>query len=314
MFRLGLALICLTIVCCNNKKSDVVNENGFSYEGFTKKFSKTTLPYQLSDTSLFKTKDSAVLKAKTLTGFISDSLKNKLFGRTSKVKYIALCKFQRPTGETYFIVKGVNGNRRAVFLLVFDKNAQFATTLTFLNPIEPRLSQVTSIDKSFSVSINRVRKKLKGAPTTSRNVYQYSSEKRKFQLILTDAQGEDFAGIINPIDSFSKKNKLSGDYIKNNRNFISIRDGRRPNQLLTFIHLENENGCSGEFKGELLLASSNTAIYRHGGDPCVLSFKFTPPFVTLREDEGCGSYRGLDCLFEGSFRKKLHRKLKRKRS
>jgi hypothetical protein len=131
---------------------------------------------------------------------------------------------------------------------------------------------------------------------------------------MTDAQGEGIVDLINPIDSFPKKNKLSGDYFRDNSSFISVRDGRHPNQLMVFIHFENANGCSGEFKGELLLTSPNYAIYRQGGDPCVLSFRFSPLSITLKEDEGCGSHRGLDCLFQGSFHKKKEKtKTKRKK-
>jgi hypothetical protein len=45
-------------------------------------------------------------------------------------------------------------------------------------------------------------------------------------------------------------------------------------------------------------------VYRQGGDPCVLQFAFTPAAVALREEEGCGSARGLKCLFDGSYPRK----------
>ena len=52
-----------------------------------------------------------------------------------------------------------------------------------------------------------------------------------------------------------------------------------------------------------MIRSSNTAEYREAGDPCILKFIFTAGSVSLKE-EGCGSRRGLQCLFDGSFPKK----------
>jgi hypothetical protein len=82
---------------------------------------------------------------------------------------------------------------------------------------------------------------------------------------------------------------------------------------LIFIHIEKKEGCSGEMKGDVLLTSANTGIYRQGGDPCVLSFRFTSSSVIVREDEGCGSHRGVDCAFDGSFPRKKATKSKLKR-
>lgn len=314
MYRLGFVLICLCLVACKNKNASASDENGFSYDQFTKKFAVRPLPFVLADTSLSKTSDTTVIRSRTLSAFISDSIRNRLFGKTSKVKYIAMGKFSKPRAESYYVVKAINGNRRAALLLVFDKNEQFGAAFTLLNPNDQHIAQITTIDKACSITLSKGRKKANGTTAFVKDVYQYNPETKKFTLIMTDAQGEGLVDIINPIDSFPRKNRLSADYYRNKNSFVSIRDGRHPNQLMTFIHFENENGCTGEFKGELLLTSPYTAIYRHGGDPCVLSFTFEPHSVTLKEDQ-CGSHRGLDCLFEGSFqrRKEVKQKQKRKR-
>ncbi|MDP9230442.1 MAG: hypothetical protein M3O67_07205, partial [Bacteroidota bacterium] len=63
-----------------------------------------------------------------------------------------------------------------------------------------------------------------------------------------------------------------------------------------------------ELKGEAQFASANTAVYHQGGDPCVLKFTFTSTAVSIKEVEGCGARRGLNCSFNGSFpRKKEHK-------
>jgi len=59
-------------------------------------------------------------------------------------------------------------------------------------------------------------------------------------------------------------------------------------------------------KGEAMLKTPNTAEYREDGDPCVLKFIFSSASVTLKEEEGCGSRRGLNCSFDGSFARKKY--------
>ena len=55
-----------------------------------------------------------------------------------------------------------------------------------------------------------------------------------------------------------------------------------------------------------MLRSANTAEYREDGDPCILKFIFSSTAVTLKELEGCGSRRGLNCSFDGSFARKKY--------
>lgn len=117
--------------------------------------------------------------------------------------------------------------------------------------------------------------------------------------------------MINPIDTFPRKHKFSGDYGKDKKNIVSIRDGRYPNQLMVFVHLDKDDGaCTGELKGTLLLTSSTAGIYREGGDPCMMSFRFSGNSVVIKEDQGCGAHRGLDCSFDGTYARKKEAKPK----
>lgn len=110
--------------------------------------------------------------------------------------------------------------------------------------------------------------------------------------------------VYNPIDTFPHKHKLSGDYIQDKRNFVSVRDGKKANRILFFVHFEKKDGCAGEIKGEAVLAKPDRAFYRQSGDPCELELTFSGNKVTLREEKGCGNYRDIKCVFEGSFSKK----------
>jgi hypothetical protein len=119
---------------------------------------------------------------------------------------------------------------------------------------------------------------------------------------MTDPLNDANLEVINPIDTLSRKRKYTGDYLKDKKNYISVRDSKYPNQLMFFIHMKSDdNDCDGELKGEMLVTSSTTAIYRQGGDPCVMSFSFSSNTVTVKEDEGCGSHRGLNCSFNGRY-------------
>ena len=165
--------------------------------------------------------------------------------------------------------------------------------------------QSVLIEKNFTITKSIQRKNGDGSISEGKDAYVFNSETKSFMLIMTDALDDKPAEVINPIDTLQRKNKLSADYVKNKTDYISIRDTRKAGKLLFFIHFEKNNGeCTGELKGEATMTSATTAVYKNGGDPCVLQFKFSSSSVTMKEDEGCGSHRGLRCLFEGSYPRK----------
>jgi hypothetical protein len=316
MIRLALLFICLAIISCKNKKTD--DSNSYSYEDFDSKFKKTQVPFQISDTSIARLKDTTTIKSPELSYIISDSIKSQLFGKPYHGKYYALAKFERSKSEIYYLVHLSTPARRGLYLIVIDNKGNYKSSFPFLiDDFDGSTILTSSIDRAFTVSKTIIQKKSKGANAERKEVYQYNASNNRFNLIMTDAMGGAVQALINPIDSFSKKNKLSGDYVRGKNNLVSIRDGRHSNQLLVFVHIENpESDCSGELKGNVLLTNSNSAIYRQGGDPCVLNFQFTGTAVSLKEQEGCGSHRGVNCLFDGNFQKKkpLKSKAKTKRT
>jgi hypothetical protein len=301
MYRLGFVLFCCVVWSCSDRK----NETKFTYQGFSKLFSTASLPYQLTDAGLAKTKDTTVIRAAEFAKLIPDSVKNKIFSKSSKIKYSPLAKIQAGS-ETYFLVRATGGNKRAALLVVFDAGENAAAVFPFLVPDDDAAtSQSASIDKAFTISRNTIRRKNGEIAAEGKNVYVYNSEAKQFTLIMSDLLDEQNADLINPIDTLPRTRKFAGDYIKGKRNIVSIRDGRTSNQAIAFVHLEkNEGECIGELKGEILFTSSTRAVFRQGGDPCVLEFSFTSSSVSLKEVEGCGNHRGLNCTLEGSFSKK----------
>jgi hypothetical protein len=306
MLRIGFILLCLVMVSCGSKKSGEKEENGFSYETFSEKFTTASLPYDLSDTALLRNRDTVTIRSTKFYSFISDSIKNKIFGKGVKIKYTPLVKIPNAKSHTFYILKAVGGGKKAAILLSFDKNNEFVAALPYLVPDEdPTTSQETSIDKSYSISRNISQRKPNEVIADGKDVYAFDPSSKRFALIMTDPLNDANLEVINPIDTLPRKNKFSGDYVKDKNNFVSVRDGRYPNQLIVFVHRDQNSGeCTGELKGPILLTSASSAIYREGGDPCVLTFRFSTSSVMLKEDEGCGSHRGLNCSFDGSFPKK----------
>lgn len=167
------------------------------------------------------------------------------------------------------------------------------------------LQRTTLVDKQFTITQTQLRKNADGSSSEGKDIYVLNPDSREFNLVMTDALDDKVTELINPIDTFSQKHKLSADYITGKMNLVSIRDGRKTDRLNFFIHFEKNNGeCTGELKGEALIKSSSLAEYRLGGDPCILQFRFTSSSVTLKEVEGCGAHRDLRCSFNGTFVRK----------
>lgn len=315
MERLVLLMALLAIIGCKDKKQTSETDEAagaFNYETFANRFTASKLPYALTDTGLLRNKDTAALRIATFSRFVADSVKQKVFGKTSNIRFIPLAKIEVPKGESYFITKAIGPNSKAALVSVFDKEKNYAATFPLLVPdADEATSQSSIIDKTYTISRNVARKRKDDVTIEGKDVYVYNNDAKTFTLIMTDILDERAQEVINPIDTFARRHKFSGDYVKDKKNIVSIRDGRNPNELLAFVHFEKEEtNCTGELKGGLLLTSGTTAVYRQGGDPCVLEFKFTPGGVTLREAEGCGSHRGFNCVFNGMYPRKKEAKTK----
>jgi hypothetical protein len=310
MVKSGFMLVGLVLMlACNNKKADT-EEEGFSYERFSERFPASKLPYQVSDTSLLSNRDTNTIRSAEFAAFIPDSLKSGLFGKNAKVRYISQAQIRAGEETGLYIVKAISGNKRAALLVAFDKGEYSAVFPLLVPDADPSTNQWSTIDKSLGIT-KTVSKRTADIAAEGREVYQYDAASKQFSLVLTNPLDNSNAEVINPIDTFSRKHKFAGDYGKDKKNIISIRDGRYPNQLMVFIHFDRNNGeCSGELKGDLLLTSSTAAVYRQSGDPCVMTFRFTGNSVIVKEDQGCGAHRGLDCSFDGTFSRKKEAKAK----
>ena len=307
MLRKGLVVLLLAMSagCGNKEEKEQPEESGYSFEKLSALFKTITPPYQLSDTGFLKNKDTTTLRFREFNSFIPDSIKTKFFGGNAPVRFISMVQMKPDKESSLYLVKAVSGNKKAALLMAFQNNEPQAV-LPFLIPDnDPSTHQLSSIDKSFVITRYISQRKTGNALREGREVYEYDPSSRSFSFILHNPLNIENTEVFNPIDTLPRKHKYAGDYSKDKKNFISIRDGRYDNQLQVFMHIEkNKGACTGEINGDLLITSPTTAIYRQGGDPCVLSFRFTSTSVTVKEDEGCGAHRGIDCVFDGIYPRK----------
>ncbi len=307
-------LLLFLIVSCKNKKIKLADNDTVEIADFVEFFPEIKLPFQIDDTLLMrKETDSSTIGYKIFTQFIPDSVITRQFAQESKLKIYPLGRVSIKKLETYLFLKTISSSKKAVFVIALSNNNKFIAGMPLVVvDKDPSTLQMGLMDKKYTITQTIQKKKPDGEFTEIKSVYILNTEARNFSLIMTD-QGiaEQEREIINPIDTLPHKNKFSGNYIKDKRNYVSIRDGKKPSEILFFAHFEKDNGeCTGELKGEASIHGIKTALYRAIGNPCVLEFTFTGSTVSLKEQQACGSYRDIKCFFDGSFIKNKESKPK----
>lgn len=312
-------LVCLLLVaslfsaCGHKKKPSLSGNEPVAIEDFIESFELVKPPYEVSDADLDKKeKDSLLIATKIFTQFVPDSVLTKLFGKNAKPKFYLGKRVEVEKQEIYLFTKAIAGDKKAFLVLCFDKRNKFKAWLPLLLHDENKATtQVSGINKKYEFYKSTLLKKPDGSTGEGKEVYFYSDDAGRFLLIMTDALDERVKEIINPIDTLSRKNKFSADYIKDKMNLVSIRDGNKPGKLDFFIHFEQNNGeCTGELKGIANMISANTAEYKQSADACALQFSFSASSVSIKELQPCGAHRGVKCSFDGTFTRKKEIKKK----
>jgi hypothetical protein len=307
-YCLLLFVLVLLSNCKQNKKSAITGDGPVAVSDFLNFFKKVKLSYQFTDSILHrKEKDSTSISYKVFAQFVPDTLFNKYYGKGAKPKIYPLAKVEVKEGETYLFVKTNLSDKKAVYVLGFDKKKEFLAGFSILRS-DPKSSSLQTVvfDKNYSLAKTIYKKNNDGSSSEGRDVYILNEDAKFFMLIMTDNFDDKITELMNPIDTMPRKHKLSGDYGSGKMNLVSIRDGRLKDQLTFFVHFEKNGGdCSGELKGELVMLTPTTGEYRVSGDPCVLKFNFSANSISLKETS-CGSRRELNCLFDGSFAKKKY--------
>jgi hypothetical protein len=320
MFRkpwLFCLILLFVFACKQKKKVSLSGDDLVTIGDFIESFRPVNLPFQFTDAYLARNaNDSLVISQKVFTQFIPDSALTKVFGKNAKLKIYPLGKVSVEDKETYLFLKVLSNDRKAAYIASFDRKDKFLATMPVLIPdASPATQQSFSFDKRYTVSKIVTRKNPDGTISDGKEVYVLNEDAKAFMLIMTEALDDKNMEVINPIDTLPKRNKFSGDYVKDKRNLVSIRDNKRSDRFVFFIHFEKSNGnCVGDLKGEANFTSSNTAVFRNPGEPCSLQFYFTASSVNIAELQGCGSHRGPNCLFEGNYPRKKEIKKPKKPS
>jgi hypothetical protein len=303
-------LICIVIslAACKQKKLDLSGSVPVKLKDFMSAFTPITQTFYATDTNITKIADSISIGYSVLTQFIPDTVINKFVKKDKEysIQPVGIIDKEKAKEKYLLLTFTRNKKTRLVTFVLNDKNKFLAA--------KELLSDKNNDDYLHTISINKEPTFITGKEKMSENrILKYShvgwiySSPNTFIVIMNDGNEDTKknAVIINPIDSLSKKNKLSGNYIQNSKNFIAIRDGKNVNEYLFFIHFEKDNGdCTGELKGKMKMKDASTAQYSEGGDPCVIDFTFNGNEIIVKEKGSCGNRRGMDCFFDDTYVKK----------
>jgi hypothetical protein len=317
MNRLLYLLLGLVLMAsCKNRKPDISGEEPIEITDFIASFPDVVLPYSVTDTGIIrKLGDSMKINAKIVKQFVPDSVYANEFAKGSSPLFYMLGKTAVKGGESYLFLKVVAGGKAVGYVLSYDKDNFFRAAMPFIFSSGDRnIRYEGGMDRRHSVTRNRIRTGKDGQLIYNKNVYVYNSAGTFTQIMNESNEPVEVKEVYNPIDTLPTKFSRSGDYVKNKKNFVSVRDGNKTSQLIFFIHFEeNETDCDGELKGVADLIKPNVALYRKSDDHCELEFTFSNTGVKIRELQACGNHRGVKCSFDGSYTKRKPVKAKSKK-
>ena len=302
----GFIFFFLFAVSCGNKGADDETPGEpQKVSDFIRIYPEIQLPFSMADSTLSrKEKDSSAIAQAVFVKFVPDSVLGRLYAKTAKVKIFPLGRVDAGS-ETYLFTKTISATKPGLLILAYDKKDEFTGAVSFAKPVISSHSQTITMDRKFAITRSILRRNTDGSLSEGKDVFVLNAAAKDFTLIMTEALDDKNTELINPIDTLSRRHKWAGDYSNGKMNLISIRDGRKDDRLSFYIHFEKNNGeCTGELKGEAILLNPTTAEYQLDGDPCILKFVFTKNAITLKEVEGCGSRRGLQCTFDGNYPRK----------
>ena len=309
-----LLTACLLLAACKEKKKPSLSgDEPVTIEDFISAFELVKPTYEIADSVLLKkASDSLLISYKIFTQFIPDSVLSKNFGKNVKPKIFMLKRVAVEKEETYLFAIAVHADKKQLYILCFDKDDKFTAAMPLLKDDgKASTTQIAGIDRKYSIFRTTYQRMQDGSMGEGREVYVYNADAKQFILIMTDALDDRVNEVINPIDTMSRKNKYSADYIKDKMNIVSVRDAERQGKINFFIHFDRTKGeCTGELKGMASFVKSNIAEYRQAGDICILQFTFSSSSVSIRELGPCGSHRGVKCSFDGNYPRKREAKKK----
>ena len=308
-YSITIIVILVSILGCKSKKNtDAANISAMTgTTEFFEKYKKLKLPFNVSDTNMKEIIDTTTISYNTFTRFFPDSIFNKPFGKNRKLSIHPLGKIEQKGKETYFATLVRDRKEAAVYISVYDKKKIIVSMPLVVAGDDPDIITSAFIDPKLSIGINK-EWTVKNERFYKRTVYVYNNS-GVFTTVLTETNEEHnvVSGGVNPLDTFPKRFKYSGDYVKGKKNALFIRDGKKTGEYMFFVHFESQiqdETCGGELRGSFKMVSDKAGIYNDNGDQCVLNLSFTTNQVKVKETGGCGNYRGIKCFFNDTYTKK----------
>ncbi len=303
-----IALPVLLFSCKGKKLSLAINDEKVDIRDLLELVQPLKLPYEVTDTILRrKEPDASLINYALFTRLVPDSVLTRLFGKDQHPRLYAIGRIKVPDAESYVFVKGAAKDRRALYIVCFDKRDHFSAAKPVLYADkETGVSGQADMDNKYTLTLLHQRKTAGGETVYHKDAYVFA-EGSGFQLILTESNEMKAkpAAVYDPIDTLARKHKYSGDYAQDKRNIVAVRDGRDGARFLFFIHFEKDDAtCQGELKGEARFVSPGLARYKSYSDPCALEFSFDVEGVSVKETGGCGVHRDIKCFFEGYYNRK----------
>lgn len=299
-------LMVIAFAACKSSKQKTITDADLTTGDFLALAPVLTLPVTINDSLLNKPEgDSSLINQTAFKTFFPDTVFQRFYPQTKQLKLYLVGKAADQQNGNYIIVKSVAGKNRSTQLFYFNKKETYLGGMKLIDNIGRSTGRYFRIDNRFNISMIQEKKVPTGEIWTNETIY-YMNDSGRFLIAMTNSN-EDLSNEImgNPIDTFAHKNKFSADYSSDKKNLVSIRDGATPKTFQFFIHFSKQNGeCIGEIKGEGEWTGNAKGIYRDGNSDCAIEFSFGSASVTIKELNGCGSYRDITCFFEGSYPRK----------
>jgi len=308
-------LILLALIGCAETKTDLSGNTPLKINDFNAAFKNIELPIRINDTNLVAFTDTIKIGRKALEQFLPDSVVDVIAPKLLKnASIFAVGKIEKET-EYYLLLNNKDAKKQTVSVIAFSKKNvflgyQILTQFDLTQKGSQFYGKTLLINKEPTFLIEENKLDPEQGLTNEKKGWAYTEQ--GFKLIYLDANIKpEQKAILNPIDTLPTVNTFSGDYARDKKNFISLRDFGNANKYQFFLHFEKKDGtCVGELKG-LLNFTKNQATYSEKGDPCTIQFTITGNVIKIKEDGNCGNHRNMTCYFNDSYDKKRKPKSKK---
>ena len=309
-----ISFCCIAFISsCSDSPIDLSGKTTVDEKDFLSVFKSLSLPYNVSDTNLDKNADTLTIAKEVFLQFYPDSALGNIMGKSKIYTLSPVGKIEKEKENYLLFVIKENKKKKRLAVIVTDNKNKFLGSKELLNNTEESgYHRSLNINKEPTFLISREKTGSNNELLFTRAGWVYNDA--GFFMVVINDSNEDPAktAVINPLDTLARLNKLSGDYIKDKNNYVSVRDGKDENHYLFFILFEKSNGaCKGELKGEFKLAKPMEGLYSKNGDPCLIDFIFTSNQLRIKEQGSCGNHRGIKCYFDDRYTRKKEPKKKK---